>query len=47
MRFSAGLTGQTGDFQEGHELDAKTAKKIPAKMIGYSVPPSDCSNAFD
>jgi hypothetical protein len=35
-RMKAGLAGQTGTFQEGHPLDAKTAKKIPNKMIGGS-----------
>jgi hypothetical protein len=32
-RVRAGMAGQQGQFQEGHELDAQTAKKIPARMI--------------
>ena len=31
MRTFAGIEG---DFQEGHELDAKMAKKLPKKLIG-------------
>jgi len=33
-RIKAALAGQQGGFREGHQLDAQTAKKIPAKMIG-------------
>ena len=36
-RVKAGMAGQTGEFQEGHQLDVKTAKKIPAKMIGRTL----------
>lgn len=36
-RMKAGLAGQEGTFQEGHELDAKTAKKIPAAMVGKTL----------
>ena len=28
------LAGVEGEFQEGHELDTKTAKKVPKGMIG-------------
>jgi hypothetical protein len=28
------LAGIKGEFQEGHELDAKTAKKVPRTQIG-------------
>jgi hypothetical protein len=28
-RIKAGMAGQKGEFQEGHQLDANTAKKIP------------------
>ena len=31
------MAGQTGEFQEGHQLDVNTAKKIPAKMIGRTL----------
>jgi hypothetical protein len=33
----AAMLGQKGEFQEGHQLDAKTARKIPKKMIGRSL----------
>lgn len=33
-RMKAGLAGLTGDFVEIHELDEKTARKVPAKMTG-------------
>jgi len=36
-RIKADMAGQKGDFQEGHQLDAKTAKKLPAKMIGRTL----------
>lgn len=28
------LAGIKGEFQEGHELDAKTARKVPKALIG-------------
>jgi hypothetical protein len=36
-KVKAGIAGQKGEFQEGHQLDAKTAKKIPVKMIGWTL----------
>jgi type II secretory pathway component PulM len=33
-RMRAMLAGMEGAFQEGHELDAKTAKKVPKPHIG-------------
>ena len=36
-KVKAGLAGQKGEFQEGHKLDARTAKKIPANMIGRTL----------
>ncbi len=36
-RLRAGIAGQQGRFQEGHKLDAKTVKKIPANMIGRTL----------
>lgn len=33
-RMRALLAGVEGEFQEGHELDAKTAKRVPKGMIG-------------
>jgi hypothetical protein len=42
-RMRAGMAGQQGQFQEGHKLDAKTAKRVTAKMIGRtrSMPATD------
>jgi hypothetical protein len=36
-RLSAQLAGQSGEFREGHKLDAKTAKKVPKAMIGRAL----------
>jgi hypothetical protein len=36
-RIKAGMAGQKGEFQEGHQLDTKTAKKIPANMIARTL----------
>jgi hypothetical protein len=36
-RLKASMAGRLGQFQEGHQLDTKTAKKIPAKMIGRTL----------
>jgi hypothetical protein len=33
-RMRAMLANVPGEFQEGHELDDKTAKKVPKAMIG-------------
>ena len=33
-RMRATLAGVRGEFQEGHELNAKTAKKVPKAQIG-------------
>ncbi len=33
-RMRTALAGVTGDFHEGYELDAKTAKKVPKALIG-------------
>jgi hypothetical protein len=33
-RMRALLAGVEAEFQEGHELDTKTARKVPKKMIG-------------
>lgn len=33
-RMRAMLAGIEGKFQEGHQLDAKTAKKVPKAQIG-------------
>lgn len=33
-RIRAKLAGIEGNFQEGHELDDTTAKKVPKAMIG-------------
>jgi hypothetical protein len=36
-RMRAMLAGLEGTFKEGHELDAKTAKKVPKDMIGRAL----------
>jgi hypothetical protein len=36
-RVRAGMAGQQGQFREGHQLDAKTSKKVPAKVIGRTL----------
>ena len=33
-RLRAAIAGVEGEFQKGHELDGKTARKIPNAMIG-------------
>ena len=33
-RMRAALAGMYGEFQGGHELDDKTAKKVPKNQIG-------------
>jgi hypothetical protein len=38
LMMRAGIAGQQGQFQEAHQLDAKTAKKVPTKMIGRTLP---------
>jgi hypothetical protein len=36
-RMKAGVRGQKGEFQEGHQIDSKTAKRIPKQMIGRTL----------
>jgi hypothetical protein len=36
-RMKAGVAGQEGKFQEGHKLDAKMAKQVPANLIGKTL----------
>jgi|GEM_PF-3000177 len=36
-RLAAAKAGFDGAFAEAHELDAKTAKKIPKQMIGRAL----------
>jgi len=33
-RFKATMAGSKGSFLEGHELDRKTAKKVPNDLVG-------------
>ena len=42
-RMRALLAGIEGEFQEGHELDAKTAKKVPKRMIGRVLSRKDAT----
>ena len=36
-RMKAGVAGQKGEFQEGHQIDSKTEKKIPSNSIGRTL----------
>jgi len=36
-RLKAGMASQQGEFQEGHQLDSQTTKKIPKQMIGRTL----------
>jgi hypothetical protein len=36
-RMRAMLAGVEGEFQEGYELDTKTAKKVPKAQIGKTL----------
>jgi hypothetical protein len=38
-RLKAAIAGMDGEFREGHELDDKTARKVPKAQIGtdYAV----------
>jgi hypothetical protein len=42
-RMRAMLADVPGKFQEGHELDAKTAKKVPKGMIGRVLSRKDAT----
>ena len=37
----ASIAGQVGNFEEAIELDAKTARKVPRKMIGRVLSQSE------
>jgi hypothetical protein len=36
-RLRAAIAGVEGEFQEGHELDAKMTKKMPKGLIGKTL----------
>lgn len=36
-RLAAARAGHAGEFAEAHELDVRTAKKIPKAMIGRAL----------
>ena len=36
-RLGASFAGFTGEFVEAHELDARRAQNVPARMIGRSL----------
>jgi hypothetical protein len=40
-RIKAALAGQEGEFAEGIELDAKTAKRVPKDCIGRALSAAD------
>jgi hypothetical protein len=33
-RLNAAIAGMEGEYREGHELDAKTARKVPNALVG-------------
>ena len=41
------IDGFGGEFVEAHVLDAKTAKKIPKRMIGRALTMSEASALLD
>jgi hypothetical protein len=42
-RIKASIAGFDGEFVEAHALDAKTARKVPKKMIGRALSPREVS----
>jgi hypothetical protein len=46
-RIKASIAGFDGDFVEAHALDARTARKIPKKMIGRSPPLREANSLLD
>ena len=41
------IDGMGGTFVEAHALDAKTAKKIPKRMIGRALTPNEAKALLD
>jgi hypothetical protein len=46
-RLRAAIDGFGGTFIEAHVLDAKTAKKIPKRMIGRALTASEAAALLD
>ena len=46
-RLNAMIDGFGSEFVEAHALDAKTAKKIPKRMIGRALTMSEASALLD
>ena len=46
-RLLAAFDGFGGSFLEAHPLDAKTAKKIPRKMIGRALTTDEAAALLD
>ena len=46
-RLNAMIDGMGGTFVEAHALDAKTAKKIPKRMIGRALTPNEAKALLD
>ena len=46
-RLNAMIDGFGSEFVEAHVLDAKTAKKIPKRMIGRALTMSEASALLD
>ena len=46
-RLRASFAGFGGEFIEAHELDAKRAQNVPAKMIGRSLSGPEAAELLD
>jgi hypothetical protein len=46
-RLVASVNGATGEFQEGHRLDTKMAKKIPPALIGKPMSGKQAAKLLD
>ena len=47
MRGCTSFAGFKGEFIEAHELDAKRAQNVPAKMIGRSLSGPEAAELLD
>jgi hypothetical protein len=46
-RLKASIAGHPGKFAEMHQLDEKTAKKVPKKLIGRTLTQEEVSMVLD
>jgi hypothetical protein len=42
-RVTAGMLGQKGEFQAGHQLDVKMTKRIPKNMVARTLSRSEAA----